>query len=121
VAAYHPDWICLAGWMLVLSNTFLQRFPGRVINLHPALPGQFPGVDAIARAYDAFGEGRIDHTGVMIHYVPDEGVDVGPVISSDTVPIQRQDTLHDLEERVHQTEHQLYVEALRQLVNTGTE
>jgi phosphoribosylglycinamide formyltransferase-1 len=115
VAAYRPDWICLAGWMHVLSNAFLQRFPKRVINLHPAMPGQFPGTDAIARAYAAFGAGQIEHTGVMIHYVPDDGVDVGPVIVSETVPIYAYDTLASLEERVHSVEHALYVKALSTL------
>ncbi|MBC7242566.1 MAG: phosphoribosylglycinamide formyltransferase, partial [Anaerolineae bacterium] len=103
-------------WMHVLSNAFLQRFPGRVINLHPALPGQFPGTDAIARAYQAFREGRITHTGVMIHFVPDEEVDCGPVIVSEKVPIYPEDTLEALEARVHVVEHRLYVEALRRLI-----
>ena len=114
-AAYRPDWICLAGWMHVLSNAFLARFPGRVINLHPALPGTFPGVNAIERAYEAFRAGQITQTGVMIHFVPDEGVDVGPVIASETVPIYAHDTLHSLDARVHETEHRLYVNALATL------
>ncbi len=53
VAEYAPDWIVLAGWMHVLSPAFLDHFPGRVLNLHPALPGQFPGTHAIQRAYEA--------------------------------------------------------------------
>lgn len=121
VAAYAPDWIALAGWMHILSNAFLQQFPGRVINLHPALPGQFPGVNAIERAYQAFRQGQIAHTGVMIHFVPDEGVDVGPVIVSETVPINQDDTLAALEERVHQVEHRLYVQALDRLIRTSVE
>ncbi|MGQ9518276.1 MAG: phosphoribosylglycinamide formyltransferase [Anaerolineae bacterium] len=116
VAGYAPDWIALAGWMHVLSSAFLRRFPGRVINLHPALPGQFPGTDAIARAYQAFREGKITHTGVMIHFVPDEGVDCGPVILSEEVPIYPDDTLEALEARVHAAEHRLYIEALRRLI-----
>lgn len=116
LAAYRPDWVCLAGWMHVLSDAFLQRFPGRVINLHPALPGQFAGVDAIARAFAAYRAGAITHTGVMIHYVLDEGVDVGPVIASETVPIYAADTLADLEARVHRAEHALYVKALATLL-----
>jgi len=116
VAAFQPDWVCLAGWMHVLSNAFLQRFPGRVINLHPALPGQFPGTDAIARAYAAYCAGAISHTGVMIHHVPDEGVDVGPVIASERVSIHASDTLQSLEVRVHAVEHALYVKALASLL-----
>lgn len=116
VAKYRPDWIALAGWMLVLGMPFLSRFAGRVINLHPALPGQFAGVNAIERAYNAFRQGRISHTGVMIHFVPDEGVDAGPVIRSESVPILQEDTLQRLEERVHQAEHRLYVEVLHALI-----
>jgi len=116
VAQAQPDWIALAGWMHVLGEAFLRRFAGRVINLHPALPGQFPGTDAIARAYQAFREGRIAHTGVMIHFVPDEAVDAGPVIMSEVVPIYPADTPESLEARVHAVEHRLYVEALGRLI-----
>ena len=116
VAGYRPDWIALAGWMLVLGTPFLARFAGRVVNLHPALPGQFAGVNAIARAYDAFQRGDIMHTGVMIHFVPDEGVDAGPVILSEEVPIYKTDTLDSLETRIHQTEHRLYLKALKVLI-----
>ena len=114
--SYSPDWIVLAGWMLVLSNAFLQRFPGRVVNLHPALPGTFPGTDAIARAYAAYGRGEIDHTGVMVHLVPDEGVDSGPVLDKAIVAINADDTLESLEARMHATEHVLLVQTLRRLV-----
>jgi formyltetrahydrofolate-dependent phosphoribosylglycinamide formyltransferase len=119
VSAYNPDVVCLAGWMHVLGDAFLHRFPGRVINLHPALPGQFPGVDAIARAYDAFCQGAIDHTGVMLHFVPDEGVDSGPIVASEIVPIYPNDRLADLETRVHAVEHRLYVQALRVVLNAS--
>ena len=81
VAGYAPDLIVLAGWMHVLSPAFLDRFPMRVLNLHPALPGQFPGTHAIERAYEAFQRGEIDHTGVMVHWVVPE-IDAGPVIAS---------------------------------------
>lgn len=113
VASYQPDWIVLAGWLRVLSSAFLDRFPNRVINLHPALPGAFPGMHAIARAYAAYQRGEIDHTGVMIHLVPDEGVDVGPVLAQEIVPILADDTLATLETRMHQTEHHLLIETLK--------
>jgi len=119
LAPYQPDWIALAGWMHLLGMSFLSRFAGRVINLHPALPGQFPGVDGIARAFEAFQRGEIDHTGVMIHYVPDEGLDSGPAIVCETVPILPSDTPADLEARVHAAEHRLYVAALRRLIGCG--
>ncbi len=117
IATHRPDWIALAGWMHVLSNAFLQRFPGRVINLHPALPGQFPGTDAITRAFAAYRAGEITHTGVMLHLVPDEGVDIGPVIVSEVVPIHADDTLESLEQRVHRVEHRLYIEALNKMIS----
>jgi formyltetrahydrofolate-dependent phosphoribosylglycinamide formyltransferase len=111
MAAYKPDLIVLAGWMHVLSPAFLDRFPDRVLNLHPALPGQFPGTHAIQRAYEAFQRGEIDHTGVMVHWVVPE-VDAGPAIATAEVPIYPTDSLDDLETRIHATEHHLLVEAL---------
>ncbi len=113
---YKPAWVVLAGWMHVLSNAFLRHFPNRVVNLHPALPGQFPGVNAIARAYEAYQRGEIEGTGVMVHLVPDEAVDAGPVVATAPVPIFPTDTLADLEARVHQTEHELLVGALLSLL-----
>lgn len=119
VAGYAPDWVVLAGWMHVLSGAFLDRFPNRVVNLHPALPGAFPGAHAIADAFAAFGRGEIDHTGVMVHLVPDEEVDAGPVLASEAVPIARGDTLESLTERIHTVEHRLLVETLRDLLNAA--
>jgi formyltetrahydrofolate-dependent phosphoribosylglycinamide formyltransferase len=109
---YQPDLVVLAGWMHVLSPAFLDRFPERVLNLHPALPGQFAGTHAIQRAYEAFQRGEIDQTGVMVHWVIPE-VDAGPVIATATVPLQADDSLADLEARVHAIEHRLLVEAIR--------
>lgn len=117
VAAYAPDLIVLAGWMHVFTAAFLDRFPQRVINLHPALPGQFAGTHAIARAFAAFQRGEIDHTGVMVHWViPD--VDAGPVLASEVVPIYPTDTLDDLEARIHAVEHRLLVDTIRQVCAT---
>lgn len=112
VSAYRPDLIVLAGWMHVLSPAFLDRFPGGVLNLHPALPGQFPGTHAIQRAYQAFRRGKIDHSGVMVHWVVPE-VDAGPVVLMTKVPIYPSDSLDDLEARIHATEHRILVEAIR--------
>ena len=80
VSSFLPDYVILAGWMRILSSSFLSLFPNRVINLHPALPGMFPGLHAIERAFKAYQLGEIRHTGVMVHLVPDEGVDNGPVL-----------------------------------------
>ena len=115
VLSFQPDWIVLAGWMRILSSAFLNRFPGRVVILHPALPGTFPGTHAIERAHAAFAAGQLEHTGVMVHLVPDEGVDDGPVLNQRIVPIYREDTLESLEARIHAVEHDLLVETLKTL------
>jgi phosphoribosylglycinamide formyltransferase-1 len=116
VSAWQPHIIVLAGFMRVLSNSFLSQFPNQVINIHPALPGQLPGVHAIERAFVEFTQGSRNDTGVMVHFVPDEGVDNGPVIAQQTVPIHAADTLVTLEARMHATEHALVIDALQQLI-----
>lgn len=111
VAAYEPDLVVLAGWMLILGEPFLDRFADRVVNLHPAMPGAFPGTDAIARAHAAFHRGEIKRTGVMVHKVVAE-VDAGPVVVMEPVPIFRGESVAELEERVHLVEHNLIVAAV---------
>lgn len=115
VAAAEPDWIVLAGWMRLLTSAFLDRFPGRVVNLHPALPGQFPGPHAIDDAWDAHTSTGLDHTGVMVHLVPDERVDQGPVLGSRVVMFTADDTRESLEARIHEIEHELLVAVLADL------
>lgn len=115
-----PDYVVLAGWMRILSSEFLSCFPDRVINLHPALPGTFPGTHAIERAFEAHQRGEIDHTGVMVHLVPDEGVDDGPVLATEIIPIQPDDTLESLERRIHEVEHHTLVAVLRKLTTETT-
>jgi len=109
--ALRPDLVVLAGWMRILSAEVGARFP--IINLHPALPGEFPGVRAIERAFEAWKAGEIDRSGVMVHRVPDEGVDVGPVVMTEAVPFLAGDTLDTFAERIHATEHRLLVDAIR--------
>lgn len=115
-AAFQPNWIVLAGWLRLLSMEFLGRFAGRVVNIHPALPGAFPGLDAIERAFAAWQHGAIDHSGVMIHLVPDEGVDSGPVLAQERVDFLPGDTLESFAQRMHALEHRLYVETLHRLI-----
>jgi phosphoribosylglycinamide formyltransferase-1 len=115
-ASYQPDWIVLAGWMHILSPAFLDGFPGRVVNLHPALPGSFPGTHAIQRAHQAYERGEINHTGVMVHLVPDGGVDDGPVVKQAIVEIHAGESLEELEQRVHRVEHRLLIDALCALI-----
>lgn len=117
IKPYRPTLIVLAGWMRILTSAFLDRFPMRVINLHPALPGMFPGTHAIERAWIQFQGGAITHTGVMVHYVPDEGVDDGPVIAKERVPILQTYTFEILEERIHQVEHHLLIKAIGMILD----
>ncbi|GAB4397788.1 MAG: phosphoribosylglycinamide formyltransferase [Anaerolineales bacterium] len=116
VRAYQPDWVVLAGWMRLLTMPFLSQFSQRVVNLHPALPGTFPGTHAIQRAYAAYQRGEIAHTGIMVHLVSDEGIDDGPVLAQKIVPILPEDSLETLETRIHATEHALLVATLRNLI-----
>jgi formyltetrahydrofolate-dependent phosphoribosylglycinamide formyltransferase len=116
VAGFGPDVVVLAGWMRILTMSFLGWFPGGVVNLHPALPGEYPGTHAIERALADARAGHRDHTGVMVHLVPGEGVDDGPTLATAIVPIAPDDTLESLSARMHATEHRLLVEALATLL-----
>jgi formyltetrahydrofolate-dependent phosphoribosylglycinamide formyltransferase len=111
VAESEPDLVVLAGWMHILSAAFLDRFPQRVINLHPALPGEYDGANAIARAHAAFEAGQTDHTGVMVHNVTTT-VDGGEVVLSERIAIAPGTTLAALEAQVHAVEHGLLVRAI---------
>jgi phosphoribosylglycinamide formyltransferase-1 len=116
VATKQPDYVILAGWMRILSSSFLSLFPNRVINLHPALPEMFPGTHAIERAFDAYQRGDIKHTGVMVHLVPDDGVDNGPLLSQQEIHFQPDESLEQFEARVHEVEHKLLVNTLKKLL-----
>jgi phosphoribosylglycinamide formyltransferase len=98
--------------MHILAPAFLAPIKAAgipIINLHPALPGAFNGAHAIQRAWEAFQEGKITTTGVMIHYVIEE-VDQGEPIVVKDIPIQQGESLEDLEVRIHKFEHQAIVE-----------
>ena len=119
VAGAEPDLVVLAGWMHLLSSAFLDRFPNRVINLHPALPGRFPGSDAIADAWEAFEAGRISRTGAMVHYVPERGRRRRPTHRvGRRFPSTPGDTLEVLRRRIHEAEHELIVSAVAQVLDT---
>jgi phosphoribosylglycinamide formyltransferase-1 len=103
-------WIVLAGYMHLLRPVFLDRFPGRVINVHPALLPEFPGVRAIEEALAA----GVAETGATVHYV-DEGIDSGPVIVQERVAIEAGDTVETLRARIQAVEHELLPRVVRQL------
>lgn len=112
VAATEPDVVVLAGWMHINGESFVARHGDRTLNLHPALPGTFPGATAIDDALAAHARGEIEHTGVMVHLVPDVRVDEGPVLATAEVPIEAGDTHDTLAERLHLVEHEILVGAI---------
>ncbi len=113
--SHAPDLIVLAGWMHLLSPAFLDQVQARVINLHPALPGLFPGADAIARQYQAFRAGEITFGGCMVHEVTAE-LDAGAVLAETVVPLHEEDTLEAFEARMHSAEHALLVACVARLL-----
>jgi len=120
VAGFDPDLVVLAGWMRILTMSFLGWFPQRVVNLHPALPGELPGTGAIERAWQEALDGHRNHTGVMVHLVPDGGVDDGPVLATADVSIDVDAGFDAFVALVHATEHRLLVDTLSELCSTAS-
>jgi phosphoribosylglycinamide formyltransferase-1 len=110
VEAHRADLVVLAGYMQLLSEPFVARFRGRVVNVHPALLPEFPGLDAIGQALEA----GVQETGVTVHFV-DEGIDTGPTILQRRVPVPAGHERQVLEAAIHSVEHQLYPEAIRMI------
>ncbi|KAK4182300.1 formyl transferase [Podospora australis] len=110
---YKPDLVILAGWMYVFGKQFLGPLEAagiKIINLHPALPGQYDGTNAIGRAFDDFQAGKIKGTGIMVHYVITQ-VDRGEPILVREIECREGEELSELEQRIHSHEHELIVEA----------
>ena len=101
------DLVILAGYMHLLTPSFLERFRDRVVNVHPSLLPAFPGAHAIDDALQA----GVETTGVTVHYV-DEGLDTGAVICQEPVPVEPRGTLV---ERIHAVEHRLLPEVVQEL------
>ena len=101
------DLVVLAGYMHLLTASFLERFPDRIVNVHPSLLPAFPG----ARAIDDALEAGVETTGVTVHYV-DDGLDTGDVIRQEPVAVEPRDTLV---QRIHAVEHRILPEVVRQL------
>jgi phosphoribosylglycinamide formyltransferase-1 len=102
--------VVLAGYMRMIKEPMLQAFPGRIINIHPSLLPQFPGLQAWRQAIDS---GAME-TGCTVHFV-DGGMDTGPIIAQRRVPILPGDTPETLHARIQEQEHELYPEVIRQL------
>jgi phosphoribosylglycinamide formyltransferase-1 len=105
------EWICLAGYMRLLSPAFVAAFPRRIVNIHPSLLPAFPGLDAQEQAL-AHG---VKVSGCTVHLV-DEGLDSGPIVVQRAVPVLDGDTPGTLSARILEQEHQAYPEALRRLL-----
>lgn len=110
IDAYRPDLVVLAGFMRILTPTFVQHYLGRMINIHPSLLPKYQGLHTHRRVLEA---GDTEH-GASVHYVTPE-LDSGPVILQARVPVLASDTADSLQQRVHQAEHQIYPEAIARI------
>jgi len=108
---YKINLIALAGFMRILSPSFVKKYRNRIMNIHPSLLPTFKGAHAIRDAFDS----KAGITGVTVHFI-DEKVDHGPVILQQKVMIRKDDTLAHLEKRIHTVEHKLYPEAIRLVI-----
>jgi phosphoribosylglycinamide formyltransferase-1 len=104
----HPDLVCLAGFMRLLSPYFVERFRGRILNIHPSLLPAFPGLEAQRQAL----EHGVKFAGCTVHFV-DENLDAGPIVLQAVVPIRDDDTPETLSARILDEEHRIYPEAAR--------
>ena len=109
--ARHVDLVCLAGFMRLLSPVFVRAFPGRILNVHPALLPAFPGLDAQRLAWDH----GVKVSGATVHLV-DEGLDSGPIVAQEAVRVLSSDTPETLAARILEAEHRLYPRAVRLLL-----
>ncbi|MGH7378136.1 MAG: phosphoribosylglycinamide formyltransferase [Thermoanaerobaculia bacterium] len=105
------EWVCLAGYMRVLSPAFLAAFRERVLNIHPSLLPAFPGRNAQRQAL----EHGVKVSGCTVHLV-DAGVDSGPIVVQRAVPVREDDSVETLAARILEQEHRAYPEALRRLL-----
>ncbi len=112
LAGHGVQLVVCAGYMHLLRPTFLERFAGRIVNTHSAPLPEFPGAHPIE---DVLAAGAKE-TAATVHYV-DEGVDTGPVILAEPVPVREDDTVETLRERVQAVEHRLLPKAVRELIS----
>ena len=108
LAAHHVDLVCLAGFMRRLSAHFIRAYPGRILNVHPSLLPAFPGLEPQKQAL-AYGA---KVSGATVHLV-DEGLDSGPILLQEAVPVREDDTEETLAARILEVEHRLYPRAAR--------
>jgi phosphoribosylglycinamide formyltransferase-1 len=114
--AAQVDLVALAGFMRVLKGEFLRAFAGRIVNIHPSLLPSFPGLEAWKQALDH----GVKVAGCTVHFV-DAGVDSGPIIGQQTVPVLDNDTPESLHQRIHAAEHELYPKCVAALAQGRVE
>jgi phosphoribosylglycinamide formyltransferase 1 len=107
------EWVVLAGYMRMIKAPLLEAFSGRIINIHPSLLPQFPGLEAWKQALAA----GVNETGCTVHYV-DDGMDSGPIIDQRRVPVLPDDTAETLHARIQVAEHELYPAVLAKLAKS---
>lgn len=110
--AREVEWVCLAGYMRLLSPWFVGEFENRILNIHPSLLPSFPGLHAQRQAL----EHGVRWTGCTVHLV-DAKLDHGPIVAQTAVPVHKGDSLEELEQRILQQEHETYTRALAQVLN----
>ncbi len=115
VASYAPDWVVLSGFMKLLPPGFVDRFPGRILNTHPAYLPEFPGAHGVR---DALAAG-VSETGASVIII-DDGVDTGDILARERVPIHPGDTSEVLHERIKVVERALLLDVLRTLIPSPT-
>ncbi len=114
VAGFEPDLVVLAGFMKLVGPAMLQRFAGRVVNTHPALCPSFPGTSGPADAL-AYG---VKVTGATL-FVVDEGVDTGPIIAQTVVPVEDDDDVESLHDRIKVAERAMLVDTVGRMAREG--
>jgi len=114
VAAFEPDLVVLAGFMKLVGGSFLDRFAGRVVNTHPALSPSFPGMHGAAEALE-YG---VKVTGATL-FVVDEGVDTGPIVAQTAVPVEDDDDVDTLHERIKVAEREMLVDSVGRIARDG--
>ncbi len=114
VAGFEPDLVVLAGFMKLVGAEFLSRFGGRVVNTHPALSPSFPGMRGPADAL-AYG---VKVTGCTL-FVVDDGVDTGPIVAQTAVPVEDDDTVETLHERIKVAERAMLVDTVGRMARAG--
>lgn len=111
LAKAEVDWICLAGYMRLLSPRLVRAYPRRILNIHPSLLPAFPGLEAQRQAV----EHGVKISGCTVHLV-DEGLDSGPIVVQRAVAVEESDTPQSLAVRILAEEHRAYPDALRRLL-----